>query len=302
MTTITASVSGTMKQTTVTVVDHADIARFGPTFQLPLGTQGANGFVSLSAVAPLGSRVSFTSSAPSVVAAPPDLSVDQSNSVNFPLVGLASGTSLLTATIGNSSATAIVYVAGSNPPTAFLNGVGASGSTLVVGAATYGYANTSGSFAIDKTLDISFSTPGIVAIPGGAPVMPAGETQTFFPIQAIGVGTTDVTIGLDGATQQFSITVVMAPTLDINVTPTMKNGATLGATLSANAILAADVDFTVMSSDTSIVTVSSPMLKLNPGQTSPSAIFGLSAHAPGMATITVSGAGATKTAMVMVTP
>ncbi len=298
--TLTASVGGVSQKTDITVLDHASVSTFGPNFNVAVG-QTLNGYLYLSAVPAPGAVVSFSSSAPAVLAAPSNVVVnDGSTSVSFPLVGLSPGTALVTATIGASSQTAIVYVGGPSTPFVALSSISSGSSTLAVGASTYGYANFNGTFDKDTPIPITFATPGVVNVPGAVPVLAAGQSTVYFPIQAVGAGTTEVSVVLQGIKRTFNIIVVATPTFTWSVPGTVAAGTTQTINISTNAVLPADVVFTLASSSPS-ATFSTTTLRLSSGAGG-GMTLGLTGVSAGTATLTATAGATTLTSNVTVTP
>jgi hypothetical protein len=305
MVTLTASFDGAMATTDVTVVDTAEISYFGPQFNIPIGA-GGGGYLQLSAIAPLGTQVTFTSSDSTVVAAPSPITFSGgSTGVSFPLYGLTSGTVTLTATVGTTSKSAVVFV-GSNTSglPAYLSYAYPYASKIQVGAATIAQVGLYGMpAATDLVAMVSFTTPGILSTPDAMLTFPAGQTYSSVLLQAMAAGTTDVVIKLGTQTTSFTVNVVATPGFSLYVPSSIKAGTLAVATISTDTLLRANTIFMVGSQNTGIVTTTATTVTLQPGQQGAGVQFGVNGVAAGgPVNITASGGGANLTAGVTVTP
>jgi hypothetical protein len=299
--TITAT-SGTQSQTIdVTVVAAARISFYGASYHLDVG-ESESEEVDLSAVAPLGAQLTFSSSDPSVIAAPPAASFDwEPDRASFVLKGLSSGTAILTATLGSASRSVVVYVgAASSATTTTLSQCSLEDSTLQVGSSTYARVRFTSSASSDIPVAVTFSTPGIVSIPDTV-VLPSGQSEVDFPVEAVAAGTTDVIVAAGGISQRDTVTVVTEPTFKLSAPSTVAIGGSIDATLSSNCILPRDATFTVSSSAAAVATTSVSSLTLPPGSTAPVS-FSVSGVAAGTATIRATLGTATLTTDVAVGP
>jgi len=299
--TITATVDGQSRSTVVTVVPSATITDFGPTRQVGVDDPGTE-YLYVSAIPPIGTSVTFTSSDPAVLPAPAPVSFgEHSTNVAVRYQALSPGTAVLTATMGAASQAMVFYVGANTPSFAIFNNASSAGAPLQVGAVGYGYLNLSAPFASDTPIALSFTTPGIVELPLMPTSFAAGTTSLSFPIKGLAAGTTDLTFVIDGVSRSFTVTVVAEPTLLLNVPGVVTVGAAVQGSLSLSALTPAPTTVNLASTMTNLATVSTGSVSFAPGNLS-SIQFGVIGVAPGATMITATLGATTVSANVTVVP
>jgi len=299
-TTITATSNGMSAFYDIRVVDHVTISQMPSSITLNVG-QSTTSYIYLSAVAPIGTVLTLTSSDPAVLSVPATVTPsDGQTYAPVPIKGLATGTALLTATVGATSRTAVVYVGGTTNNVAYLSSASADSTTLQVGASTAATVSLSTSTLNDLPIDVTFGTPGIVSIPTALPLIAAGQSQVTYPLRAIGAGSTVVNVTVDGKKVTFTVNVVTDPTFTLTGPSNLAVGGFDVVTLQSNCALPANVTFAIASSTPAAATVSASTATLGPGSGAPYVNLGVKGVATGSSNITATSGAIVKTLAVSV--
>ncbi|MGE5187170.1 MAG: beta strand repeat-containing protein [Acidobacteriota bacterium] len=310
--TITANSGAAAATYQITVVNSSSISYFGPTFNVSVNGN-TNAYVQLDTAPPLGTQITFTSSNPSVVQAPPAVTITSQGQTYVSSViqaGATSGTATITASVGSSSASAVVYVGGSTTGgggvfTAVYPNCYASW-TLELGATAVYYAYYNTPPPTGDTGTISFSTPGIVTTPSTNLTIASNSYQGYFSVTGAVAGSTAITVtttsGVQTTPASYNPTVVSTPTYTLGLSSsTFKVGATVSATITSSALVAANKTFTLSSTAPGIATPVSQTATIGPGCTV-TTTFGVKGVAAGTATINAVIGTTTLTANVTVSP
>jgi hypothetical protein len=266
-TTLTATNGTLSSSVSIEVVATPDL-ELGPTFTVAPG-QSASGTVFFNAQAPTGTYVTFTSSNPSVLATPPAVTLgDTSDTVSFQLMGMASGTAILTATTMGVSRTAVVYVGVTSPEPAFLQSISLGFPQLEVGAATYVQLQFTNTSPTDQPITLQVSPAPIASLTDSSAVLAAGENLMFLPIVAKAPGTAEVRATAGGVTRTTSISVVAEPTFSISVAGSVQVGGAIEGSINVDCLLASDRSVALMSDMPSVAAITPPAVTLSPGSTS----------------------------------
>ncbi len=301
-TVITADFEGQSSSVELVVLERPGFQSFGPQFTVEPGGTLRLSF-GLTAVATQGSVVTFSSSNPAVASAPSSIAVGHSTYLSAQIRGLTTGTTVLTATLGSVSASAVVYVGSPSSSYVILQNFNAYwGSTLEVGAVTIAQASLSGPATTEPAISVEYSAPGIVETVGTIGPVPLGQYSSYFPIRGLSAGTVDVTITRDGSSQTRSFTVVETPTFSLYGPTTVEVGHTVSWTAQADCVLSANVVLPVLSATPASATVSLNSVTLTPGQSGVSASFAVRGVAVGTSTITIGTGPSARNATVTVTP
>jgi len=251
--------------------------------------------VSINAIPLAGTTITFTSSNPAVVAAPGPIAFKGDDLLyrSVTLEGLTAGTSIITATMGAAKRSMVVYVGNQTAPYPTLSQLSLDGDRLQVGAVTVGSAQLGATALNEVPMAVTFSTPNIVEVPGGVSAIAVGEYTTTFPVRALAVGTTEITITRDGVAQSRTVTVVAMPTFTLSVTGTLKVGETDLGYASSDCVLATEVTLPLVSDAPAKATVTTATVTFRPASYSGSTVaFGIKGVAAGTANIKLgSGAG-----------
>ncbi|HEX8108645.1 MAG TPA: hypothetical protein VF516_13015, partial [Kofleriaceae bacterium] len=298
--TITATTNGASATYQVAVVASPGISQFGPSFSVPVNGS-MNGYMYLDTPSPSGTAITFTTSDATIAPAPASVTLTNGQtSIPLLIKGGATGTATITANIAGARASAVVYVGSSSAGTGFQNLYVNGYSNLEIGAATLLYAYFYPSPPTGATGTITFGTAGILSTPSTTLPISSSSCCNYFPVVGAVAGSSDVTVTVNGVSQTTTINVVSSPTYSLGLTSTVKTGSVVTATISSNAVVAADRTFTLSSSNPAVATVTSPTATIGPSSSSLQATFGVRGVAAGTATITGTISGKTVTANITV--
>jgi trimeric autotransporter adhesin len=299
-TSITASIPGSKVVVPVEVVGAATL-RMNPEVRVAPGGSQPTSF-DVDALPLPGTIVTFTSSNPAVAVAPAPMSLGNNGATSgsFTVTGLTAGSTVITGTLGTSTSSTVVLVGSTTPPPAYLASVSVSSGTLAAGATAYGYVNLGGTAQGSVPVTLSVSPAGVVSLPQATAVVPAGNSQAYFPVVAAGAGTATITATLGTITKTAVVVVVAKPTFTLGLGGAVSLGTNLLGNLGSDSALPGDVVFTVTSSNPAVATVAPASVTLSPvTQSSEIVVTPVTA---GTTTITVTGGGATFTQAVVVSP
>ncbi len=257
-------------------------------------------YASVSALPAAGALMSFTSSNPGVVPAPQTVSFGASTYAQFQLQGLATGTAIITATLGTATQSMVVYVGNNSSQYPIFSSFYANDETLQLGAVTVANVSLDSASVSTAAFTASFTTPNIVEIPGGVPVLAIGETGVRFPVRGLAAGTTTLKLTRDGVVRTVNFTVVTTPTLYLSMPLGMVAGQTAQGSVSVNCALANDLVLPLTSATPAVATVTTGSLTLRTGFSN--AFFGLRALAAGSSVITAGTGPMAAMQTVTVTP
>jgi hypothetical protein len=287
-TTITASASGATPVSLDLEVVTLPLLQLDDSYQVAVG-RTSEFFLNLDAEVPQGTEVQFKSSNPAVVAAPPPVfATGPADSILVQYSGLQSGESILTASIGTSSASTVIYV-GSNsarPPT--FSGFSVNDSTLEVGAITTVFVGLNGLATSDTTITLStpVSPMPAISLPQTSVVIAKGSDGGNAPVVALNPGSAIITASAGSVQLNTTVNVVAFPTYFMNLSSSVNHGQVLSGSVSADCLLSSDRVITLSSSDPATASVSpaSVTLSLRNGN-APFTVTGVAAS-PGPVTIT----------------
>ncbi len=302
--TITANAGAATATYQITVVTAPSIQYFGPQFNLSVNGN-TSAYVQLDTAPPLGTQITFTSSNPSVVPTPSPVTISsQGQTYVYTTIqaSATSGTAIITANLGSSSASAVAYVGGST------SGGGGTfyalysycSTQVEIGASTLYYAYYSTAPPTGDTGTITFGTSGIATTPNTNISVASNANYTYIPVTGAVAGTTSIIVTTTSGTQTNNITVVSSPTYTLSVPATIKVGSTVSATISSNAVVAANRSFTLASTNAAAASTLSQNATIGPGTCSTSTTFGVKGVAAGTATISATIGTTTLTANVTV--
>jgi len=213
-----ATVSASLNGSTVQAAVQVTPAQPQVVSLLPADQQIASGgtgklTVTLNTTQTTNTPVNISLDKSGIVTAPSSVIVGAgTTSVQFDVSAVAAGQVVVTATVGASSATALVRVAPPPPkvlslvPNPLPVQVGASGSMTV---------NLDASVATSTQVPLSVAPAGIASIPASVTV-PAGQTSASFQVAGVTPGTAQVTASLNGTSKLATVSVTSPP-------PTVKN-------------------------------------------------------------------------------
>jgi hypothetical protein len=296
--TITASLNGGSQSEDVRVIGVPTIEFLSLPPRLQEG-EAATLRIYLDFPAPADSVVGLTSTFPQVLAVPESVTIPAGQYyVELALTPLISGSTLITASLGDTSLTYAVSVSSSESPApiAMVNGP----EKMEVGAVSTIRINLSASAQTDTLVTFTNSDPAVVAVPASMTV-PAHDTLASVPVQGLAAGTANVEVAVLGET--FTVTVQVVESA--SVLPIWPAYVAVGESdvlyINVDAVVAADRTLTLTNSDPDRVQVPASAV-IRAGESSVTVpILGLAATASD-ATITVTLGDSSESTTVTVVP
>lgn len=164
--------------------------------------------LTLSAAASTPTTVALQARTPGVLSLPTQVVVPTGQrSASFPVQGLATGQTLVVASLGTSSTEAAVQV---TPVPARVASLEPTQTQLTVNAQATLTARLNAAQPTDTRVALSTQPPGVTQVPAEV-LVPAGQTQATLPVTALAVGQAEVVASLNGSTQRAGITVSPEP-------------------------------------------------------------------------------------------
>lgn len=162
----------------------------------------------LSAAASTPTTVALQARTAGVLSLPAQVVVPTGqSSMSFPVQGMATGQSLVVATLGTTSTEAAVQV---TPVPARVAGIEPAQTQLTVNAQTTLTLKLNAAQPTDTRVALSTQPPGVAQV-GAELLVPAGQTEVALPVTALAVGQAEVVASLNGSTQRAGITVTAQP-------------------------------------------------------------------------------------------
>ncbi|WP_332752247.1 Ig-like domain-containing protein, partial [Hydrogenophaga sp.] len=164
--------------------------------------------LTLSATASTPTTVALQARTAGVLSLPTQVVVPtgQSNA-SFPVQGLATGQSLVVATLGATSAEAAVQV---TPVPARVASIEPAQTQLTVNAQATLTVKLNAAQPTDTRVALSTQPPGVAQVSAEL-LVPTGQTEVPLPVTALAVGQAEVVASLNGSTQRAGITVTPEP-------------------------------------------------------------------------------------------
>ncbi|MDZ4398798.1 Ig-like domain-containing protein, partial [Hydrogenophaga sp.] len=208
--------------------------------------------LTLSATASTPTTVPLQARTPGVLSLPTQVVVPTGQrSASFPVQGMATGQTLVVATLGTSSTEAAVRV---TPVPARLASLEPTQTQLTVNAQATLTARLNAAQPTDTRVALSTQPPGVAQVPAEV-LVPAGQTQATLSVTALAVGQAEVVASLNGSTQRAGITVTPEPVKVAALLPQplgIQEGASGALTVRLSAAPSDAVVVTLTSSNTAV--------------------------------------------------
>lgn len=212
--------------------------------------------LNLSAAASTPTTVALQARTSGVLSMPTQVVVPTGQrSVSFPVQGLATGQTLVVATLGSSSAEAAVQV---TPVPARVASLEPTQTRLTVNAQATLTVRLNAAQPLETRVALSTQPPGVAQVPAEV-LVPAGQTQATLSATALAVGQAEVVASLNGSnpgtSQRAGITVTPAPVTVAALLPQplgIQEGASGALTVRLSAAPSDAVVVTLTSSNTAV--------------------------------------------------
>lgn len=208
--------------------------------------------LTLSAAASTPTTVALQARTPGVLSLPTQVVVPTGQrSASFPVQGLATGQTLVVASLGTSSTEAAVQV---TPVPARVASIEPTQTQLTVNAQATLTARLNAAQPSDTRVALSTQPPGVAQVPAEL-LVPTGQTQATLSVTALAVGQAEVVASLNGSTQRAGITVTPEPVTVAAMLPQplgIQAGASGALTVRLSAAPSDAVVVTLTSSNTAV--------------------------------------------------
>ncbi len=293
-TVLAAQLGGTTVTRQFTVVSAPALEEFWLPARIQLGGPAPAVDVSLDVAPFTATTVTLTSSDPNVVAVPASVVVQPGHpSAPVPLNVLSAGNAIITAQLGASSLAAQITVL-AVPSIDYEN----APDKMQVGAVDSAYFYLTADVLADTPVTITNSNPAVISAPAAALIF-AERDSAEVPIQALAVGSANLTFEVLGQTRTVTIVVVAVPTIVYVSASNVKIGAATSLSVQLDAIAAKDQVVTLTNSSPAKLAVPAT-ITIPAGSTSAAvSVIGLAA---GDATITATLGASSVPQTVTVTP
>ena len=297
---ITASLNGTSatSHVTITSVLPTVVSLLPPTSQVTIGSSGTL-TVTISSAQAANTTVTLAASPANLVTLPPTVIVSANQtSATFQVTGAALGSTMVTASLNGSTATAAVDVI---PPAVQLTDLQPPTQNVVVGAIGTLTVSINAQQSSPTIIALAVNQPTLLQIPATVTVQP-NQTQANFTVTALTTGTATITATLGTVTKQATVVVIPQPPSVTALIPTTLNvvqGATGSLTLRINAAQPIDTVVPLTNSSATILDVP-PSATIPAGLTeTPVQVTGLTL---GAATVTATLNGTVSSTITVVPP
>lgn len=208
--------------------------------------------LTLSAATSTPTTVALQARTPGVLSLPTQVVVPTGQrSASFPVQGLATGQTLVVASLGTSTTEAAVQV---TPVPARVASLEPTQTQLTVNAQATLTARLNAAQPTDTRVALSTQPPGVAQVPAEV-LVPAGQTHATLPVTALAVGQAEVVASLNGSTQRAAITVTPEPVQLAALLPQplgIQEGASGALTVRLSAAPSDAVVVTLTSSNTAV--------------------------------------------------